>query len=97
MSDGATRAVLYRRLQPGVLVVVADLSALSATESAMVWQIDDTDVRWLGQLNRSADGVAWLYNQQGEPCQSCEYLVTIETDTATTTPSQRIMYQLMVP
>lgn len=97
VSDGATRAVLYRRLQPGVLVVVADLSALSDTESAMVWQVDGDEVRWLGQLNRSTDGVAWLYNQQGEPCQSCDYLVTIETDTTAMVPSQRIMYQLMVP
>jgi len=97
VSDGATRAVLYRRSLPGVLVVVADLSALSSIESAMLWQIDAGEARWLGQLNRGADGVAWLYNQQVQPCQACDYLVTIETDTATTTPSQRIMYQLMGP
>ena len=97
VSDGATRAVLYRRSMPGVLVIVADLSALSTTETAMVWQVDAAEVLWLGQLNRSADGVAWLYNQQVRPCTSCDYLVTIETNPATAVPSQRIMYRLMQP
>jgi hypothetical protein len=97
VSNRATRAVMYRGSQPGVLVVVADLSALSDAESAMVWQVEADEARWLGQLNRSADGVAWLYNQQVPLCQSCDYLVTIETDPTTLVPSQRIIYQLMPP
>jgi hypothetical protein len=97
VSNRATRAVMYRGSQPGVLVVVADLSALSDAESAMVWQVEADEARWLGQLNRSADGVAWLYNQQVPLCQSCDYLVTIETDPTTLVPSQRIIYQLMSP